>query len=596
MVLLLLLAAPCRAGEVERLIERLQDEDPRGRRAAQAAIRRLGPSAIEPLVASLDHGDPEVRRFVRQFLSRELREGDPVRRRRILESLVGRGREAIGFVPELEAIAKRFDGELGLLARIASMRIAQTRSHVVFLARREEAYPALLAFDPQRAAALRATAKQMVRQPALRSDLESYLHLLAGAKPRADPYLAERVATAEGKALLVWLGIAARLKQWPGGMAAILAKRIREESARPLLMALADALLRGPPQWAAAGSPVADAVLARLGNATVYERPHLVLVLARCRDTKVVRALQEEAKRGDAAGFAARCALHARGIASVPDPVAALRALGAIQRYSILGHLVLSGDPVCLPLFLDRLRDGDEEERRILLASADAMHCARDLLPALAEVGAHGRIGEIGRALGAIAKIDPWLRWPGTARALRRGLRHPKSDVRSKAVFACDDIAVWTPSLVAEIERLAEDREVAAALAWLLPNLGRLGTRGRLLVPLLSRIVVRGAPAGLLWGGKSALRWRRECVAALSRIDASHAASREAFRAALAASDPQTRVLAMLAFRGVERPSPGDRAAVRRVTKDKDERVRRAATMVLLTPAWKQAAPGPAGK
>ena len=87
-----------------------------------------------------------------------------------------------------------------------------------------------------------------------------------------------------------------------------------------------------------------------------------------------------------------------------------------------------------------------------------------------------------------------------------RGLRHPAGIVRGKAVYACDELAELTPKIVATLERLADDKEVATSMAWFLPNVRRLGRRAELMVPMLAKIVKRGPSPGLIRGGKTGPR------------------------------------------------------------------------------------------
>jgi hypothetical protein len=89
------------------------------------------------------------------------------------------------------------------------------------------------------------------------------------------------------------------------------------------------------------------------------------------------------------------------------------------------------------------------------------------------------------------------------------------------------------------------------------------------------------------------VRWRRECLRALTEIRPMHPEARAAFRIGMASSDRLTRLFALRGFRRMEQPQPADVAAVRRALGDKNEGVRRAAGVVLMSPAWQEAAGEP---
>lgn len=113
--------------------------------------------------------------------------------------------------------------------------------------------------------------------------------------------------------------------------------------------------------------------------------------------------------------------------------------------------------------------------------------------------------------------------------------------------------------------------------------------RAELMVPMLAKIVKRGPSPGLIRGGKSAVRWRRECMRALTEIRPMHPLAREAFRDGIASSDRLSRLVALRGFRLLERPEPNDYAAVERAMRDRHEGVRRAAAIVLMSQSWQQA-------
>ena len=588
LALLLLLALPARAGRVDELIALLENGDPSLRRAAQAELLQIGAAAVEPVLGLIESVDPDVRRFARRLVGRQLRAGRCSVRRRILEVLVERGKGALGFIPELEELGSGYGGELGFLARVASMKIAGTRQHVRYLAARPEAYEILMAFDPEHGPVLRATYRHFERQGRTIKEIETYLDLIAAADAASPVFLAERVDGSEGEVLLMWLDIASHLTRWPREIGPAFARRLGSDSGR-ILAAVADTLLRGPSDWTVIAPALIETVLARVGHTVDFTRTHLILIAARCgRGERVRWLLENESKQTTASGLAALCALRASGD-MVADPVARLAALDGPKRKQTLSRLVIAGAHECVPVFLDRLTNGDEHERGVVLGAADAMPAARELLPGLAEVAETGRPEEVHRAVTAAARTDGRLAWKGTEAIVLLGLTHVKGVVRGKAVYACDELKRLTPAIVSTLERLAQDREVATAMAWFLPNVRRLGRRAELMVPMLAGIVRRGPPAGLIWGGKSAVRWRRECLRALAEIRPMHPLARAAFRDGIASSDRLTRIFALGGFLRLERPEQEDYAAVRRAMNDKNQGVRRAAGIVLMSPSWQQA-------
>ena len=68
-----------------------------------------------------------------------------------------------------------------------------------------------------------------------------------------------------------------------------------------------------------------------------------------------------------------------------------------------------------------------------------------------------------------------------------------------------------------------------------------------------------------------------------------HPMARAAYREGLASSDRTTRLFALRGFRRIERPEPADYAAVKRALEDKNETVRHAAGIVIMSPAWQRA-------
>jgi HEAT repeat protein len=575
---------------IRALAAALVDPDPAARKSAARALRRIGAPAAEQLLDLVDSPDAEVRRFVRAFVAGELRAGDPRLRRQLIEALARRGRGAVGFVPELESLGKRYSGELGYLARIASMRIAGTRQHVVRLLQREDAHELLREFDPDRFGALVETFGRTAQGTADYVEMNEYLHLLAAADPEADAFLAGRIAKSEQSTLPHWLAIAVKLPDWPGPVGAAMAGRLAKNEG-PAVAAICRALLAGRGAVPAVVGPPVAGLVAREGADDVA----LVLVAVRCTGpgrAELRRQLRRLAEGDTPAAYAALCVLRTHGEKGLPAPERRLRDLGQWRRGRIIALLSLTGARECVPLFRDTLLHGSDDERRVLLAQVEQMPCARELLPALAEVTRRGPHADRGRAIEAIAAIDPELAWDGTERALLEALDAPILTLRSRAVYACDDLRRVTAAIAAALERRLQDENVAGAMAWVLPNTKRLGRRGKPLVGLLAAVARKGPP-GPAWGGKSRLRWRRECLDALARIDADDGRARVAFREGLASADKGMRRTAMLGFRFMERPEPADVDAVRRVAGDTDKSLARAAGIVLS--AWRPVAVGKDG-
>lgn len=601
---LLLALAMARAGEdeIDALLEGLRHPNAHRRHAAQAWLAETADLPWDRIVPLLDSYSLEVRRVVRERVTAELRVGTREVRMEILRALES-VQAARGLLPALAAMARKADAELAGRAMIAHMRIGRHRDYVADLAASRATWVYLREFDRERDAALRSAAgwhRALADEgeTGRATEVKEYLALLAAASPEATTRLMERVQESNGEMLRVWVEIAAHHTLLPAGIGPILAGRLKADEVTQA-WSIARSLIAGDPLWGEEAAPVREATLERLARERGAVRSYLLLLLARCGgdDPRVRAMLVREAARNDAGGAVAACLLG--GTAHVDR----VRAQSAQDRLRILAQVVEIGTAEFIPVIRDRLLHGSLPERRIVSSNLQRIRARHLLLPDFETIMATGDPEHAAIAVEAAARVDPHLDDETTERVLLAGLATDAPRVRTRALYACDELLRFGEKIPAAFARIVDSQEacaateVANAVGTTLAGLGEKGRHAAAFLPLLTRIVLNGPPHHLVKAGyKSARTLRYDCLAAAVEVDPRAPETRAACRAALLSERWQLggtgrialKLKALHGFMQLQDPTPEDRSVVEKARQDKDESVRAYARRLLRRGGWRK--------